>query len=291
MTPSPSLRFRICLHRTGLLPTLFLAGAACFTTSRGIAAELPRAQSIPSTQQRHTFAVEADHFVLDGKPFKVISGELHYARIPREYWHARLQMARAMGLNTVATYVFWNVHEPSPGRYDFSGNADLRGFLLAAQEEGLFVILRAGPYACAEWDLGGLPAWLLKDPGAHDATLSPSASSPNQHPRHLDRTRKCRHLDRSGAERRDPRICPRPTPRPFLRPPPLHLSTSQNAVISTEASGVQTPLYLQMLGAPPSHHPPSAPPTHASSSQPIAGSIASGRRSPPSRSATAAPSS
>jgi beta-galactosidase len=111
----------------------------------------------------HTFTVEGDHFTLDGKPFKVLSGELHYARIPREYWHARLKMARAMGLNTIATYVFWNVHEPSPGHYYFTGQNDLVAFIRAAQEEGLYVILRSGPYACAEWDLGGLPAWLLAD--------------------------------------------------------------------------------------------------------------------------------
>ena len=112
----------------------------------------------------HTFNIQGDQFLLDGKPFKVLSGELHYARIPREYWHARLKMARAMGLNTIATYVFWNVHEPSPGQYNFSGNADLVAFIKAAQQEGLYVILRAGPYSCAEWEFGGYPAWLLKDP-------------------------------------------------------------------------------------------------------------------------------
>jgi beta-galactosidase len=110
------------------------------------------------------FAIEGDHFTLNGKPYKVLSGELHYARIPREYWHARLKMARAMGLNTIATYVFWNVHEPTPNHFDFSGNADLVAFIKAAQEEGLYVILRAGPYSCAEWEFGGYPAWLLKDP-------------------------------------------------------------------------------------------------------------------------------
>jgi beta-galactosidase len=112
----------------------------------------------------HSFTIEGDHFALDGKRFKILSGELHYARIPREYWHARLKMARAMGLNTVATYVFWNVHEPTPNHFDFDGNNDLVAFIKAAQEEGLYVILRAGPYSCAEWEFGGYPAWLLKDP-------------------------------------------------------------------------------------------------------------------------------
>ncbi|WP_245817786.1 glycoside hydrolase family 35 protein [Granulicella rosea] len=123
-------------------------------------------------QTKPGLVVEGDHFTLDGKPFKVMSGELHYARIPREYWHARLKMARAMGLNTIATYVFWNLHEPSPGVYDFSGQNDLAAFIRAAQEEGLYVILRAGPYVCAEWELGGLPSWLLADPASAAALRS-----------------------------------------------------------------------------------------------------------------------
>lgn len=112
----------------------------------------------------HKFGIAGDHFVLDGKPFQIISGEMHYARIPREYWRDRLKKARAMGLNTVSTYVFWNAHEPIPGVYDFSGGLDVAAFIRMAQEEGLYVILRPGPYSCAEWDLGGFPAWLLADP-------------------------------------------------------------------------------------------------------------------------------
>jgi beta-galactosidase len=115
-------------------------------------------------QSRHSFGVSDGDFVLDGKPFQIISGEMHYPRIPREYWHDRLKKARAMGLNTITTYVFWNLHEPKPGVYDFSGQNDVAAFIRAAQEEGLYVILRPGPYVCAEWDLGGLPAWLLADP-------------------------------------------------------------------------------------------------------------------------------
>jgi beta-galactosidase len=123
-------------------------------------------------QQKHTFTTQGDHFVLDGKPFKVLSGELHYERIPRAYWHARLKMAKAMGLNTIATYVFWNMHEPTPGHFDFTGNNDVAAFIRAAQEEGLYVILRTGPYSCAEWDLGGIPAWLLKAPASAAALRS-----------------------------------------------------------------------------------------------------------------------
>jgi beta-galactosidase len=111
----------------------------------------------------HSFRVEDGKFLLDGKPFQIVSGEMHYPRIPRAYWRARLRMARAMGLNTITTYVFWNEHEPSPGVYDFSGQRDIAEFIREAQSEGLYVILRPGPYVCAEWEWGGYPAWLLKD--------------------------------------------------------------------------------------------------------------------------------
>jgi beta-galactosidase len=111
-----------------------------------------------------SFAVQNDHFELDGKTFQIISGEMHYPRIPRAYWRQRFQMARAMGLNAITTYVFWNAHEPHPGVYDFSGNNDVAEFIREAQQEGLYVILRPGPYVCAEWEFGGYPAWLLEDP-------------------------------------------------------------------------------------------------------------------------------
>lgn len=114
----------------------------------------------------HSIRIENGQFVLDGRPFQIISGEMHYARIPREYWRDRLRKARAMGLNTISTYVFWNLHEPKPGVYDFRGQLDVAEFIREAQEEGLYVIVRAGPYVCSEWDLGGLPAWLLGDPNA-----------------------------------------------------------------------------------------------------------------------------
>jgi len=110
------------------------------------------------------FAVEGGRFTLDGKPVQIISGEMHYPRIPRPYWRERFRMAKAMGLNTITTYVFWNVHEPQPGVYDFSGNLDVAEYIREAQQEGLSVILRPGPYVCAEWEFGGFPAWLLKDP-------------------------------------------------------------------------------------------------------------------------------
>ncbi|ALW85225.1 beta-galactosidase [Hymenobacter sedentarius] len=114
---------------------------------------------------RHTFALGAESFLLDGQPFQMISGELHYPRIPREAWRSRLKMAKAMGLNTIGTYVFWNAHEPQPGQYDFKGNNDVAAFVRMAQEEGLWVVLRPSPYVCAEWEFGGYPYWLQNVPG------------------------------------------------------------------------------------------------------------------------------
>ncbi|RYG23178.1 beta-galactosidase [bacterium] len=110
-----------------------------------------------------SFAVVGDRFELDGKPFVIHSGEIHYPRIPEAYWRQRLKMARAMGLNTVCTYTFWNLHEPKPGKWDFKGNLDVAKFVRIAGEEGLKVIVRPGPYICTELDFGGLPAWTLKD--------------------------------------------------------------------------------------------------------------------------------
>jgi len=111
------------------------------------------------------FAVDGAQFRLDGKPFVIRSGEMHYPRVPRAAWRDRLRMAKAMGLNTVTTYAFWSLHEPEPGQWDFTGQNDLRTFIKTAAEEGLNVILRPGPYVCAEVDFGGFPAWLLREPG------------------------------------------------------------------------------------------------------------------------------
>jgi beta-galactosidase len=140
---------------------VYLAGAALLVA----ATHTLKAQAAPKPDgQPHTFAAQGDHFELDGKPFQIISGAIHYPRIPREYWRDRLRKAKAMGLNTVETYAFWNVHEPQPGKFDFTGQNDIGEFIREAQQEGLYVILRPGPYVCAEWEFGGFPSWLLKDP-------------------------------------------------------------------------------------------------------------------------------
>ncbi|MEP7107637.1 MAG: beta-galactosidase [Ferruginibacter sp.] len=115
-------------------------------------------------QQKHSFQIKGSQFVYDGRPIQIHSGEMHFARIPRAYWRHRLQMLKAMGLNTVATYVFWNYHNTAPGVWDFkTGNRDIAAFIRTAREVGLFVMLRPGPYACAEWEFGGYPWWLQKD--------------------------------------------------------------------------------------------------------------------------------
>ena len=110
------------------------------------------------------FEIKED-FYLNGKPFKIISGAIHYFRIVPEYWRDRLEKLKAMGANTVETYVPWNMHEPKKGQFVFDGMLDIRKFILTAQELGLYVIVRPSPYICAEWEFGGLPAWLLKEDG------------------------------------------------------------------------------------------------------------------------------
>lgn len=105
---------------------------------------------------------KGNSFYLDGEPFVIISGAMHYFRIPREYWRDRLIKLKECGFNTVETYTCWNLHEPKEGVFDFSGILDVGAYIDLAREVGLHVILRPGPYICAEWDLGGLPSWLLK---------------------------------------------------------------------------------------------------------------------------------
>jgi len=137
-----------------------LSGAICLLAASA------GSQKANAAARRFSFGgAENSEFLLDGQPFQMRSGEMHPDRIPPEYWRHRIQMAKAMGLNTIAIYVFWNAHEPAEGRYDFaSPGRDVGAFLRIAREEGMWVLLRPGPYCCGEWDFGGIPTYLLRDP-------------------------------------------------------------------------------------------------------------------------------
>ncbi|XP_070521041.1 beta-galactosidase [Cardiocondyla obscurior] len=132
-----------------------------------LGAALSETVNLPSNDTQWRYGFEVDYannqFLLDGEPFRYVSGSFHYFRAPRQYWRDRLRKMRAAGLNAVSTYVEWSLHEPEPGQFNWAGDADLINFLNIAQEENLLVLLRPGPYICAERDLGGLPYWLLRE--------------------------------------------------------------------------------------------------------------------------------
>ncbi len=147
----------------GLLFLLLLGFSSVFVTGTASA-----------QTQKYTFSLGKSEFLLNGKPLQIISGEMHPARIPRLYWRQRIQMAKAMGCNTIAAYIFWNYHESKPGVFDFkTGNHDIAEFIKICQQEGMWVIVRPGPYVCAEWDFGGLPSYLLKIPDIKIRCMDP----------------------------------------------------------------------------------------------------------------------
>lgn len=126
----------------------------------------PLALQVQAKQKKSAFQFDPveNRFLLNQEPFQIRSGEMHPARIPKPYWRHRIQMAKAMGMNTIAIYVMWNYHEQQEGQFDFtSENRDIVEFMRLCQQEQLYVILRPGPYICGEWDLGGIPAYLLAD--------------------------------------------------------------------------------------------------------------------------------
>lgn len=142
-----------------------VAAATVLVQAQGTATSPKTVAPARATAPAHTFALGKDDFLLDGKPLQLISCEMHPARIPAEYWQHRIQMAKAMGCNTVAAYIFWNYHETSEGVFDFTTtNHDLARFFDLVKKEGMHALLRPGPYVCAEWDFGGIPSYLLKDP-------------------------------------------------------------------------------------------------------------------------------
>jgi beta-galactosidase len=119
------------------------------------------AANAQNEQKKGSFVAGDKTFLLNGKPFIVRAGEIHFPRIPREYWEHRIQMCKAMGMNTICIYLFWNFHEQQPDKFDFTGQKDVAEFVRLIQKNGMYCIVRPGPYACAEWDMGGLPWWLL----------------------------------------------------------------------------------------------------------------------------------
>ncbi|MCY9515623.1 glycoside hydrolase family 35 protein [Paenibacillus apiarius] len=110
-----------------------------------------------------TLSYQGKQFFADGQPIQLISGAVHYSRVVPEYWEDRLLKLKALGCNCVETYIAWNLHEPREGKFNFEGMADIAEFIRVVERVGLYVIVRPSPYICAEWEFGGLPAWLLKD--------------------------------------------------------------------------------------------------------------------------------
>uniref|UniRef100_A0A9J8ASR0 Si:dkey-224e22.2 n=1 Tax=Cyprinus carpio carpio TaxID=630221 RepID=A0A9J8ASR0_CYPCA len=135
----------------------------CSRTPKRFAQPLIFPNSSFRMSARQGLRADSTHFTLDGAPFRILGGSIHYFRVPRAYWRDRLLKLKACGLNTLTTYVPWNLHEPERGVYLFQEELDLEAYIRLAGELGLWVILRPGPYICAEWDLGGLPSWLLQD--------------------------------------------------------------------------------------------------------------------------------
>lgn len=136
-------------------------------------ATLPAAAAKTSASVAGTFEAGNGTFLLNGQPFVVKAAEIHYPRIPRPYWEHRIKMCKALGMNTICIYIFWNIHEQTEGKFDWTGNNDVAEFCRLAQKNGMYVIVRPGPYVCAEWEMGGLPWWLLKKKDVQLRTQDP----------------------------------------------------------------------------------------------------------------------
>jgi beta-galactosidase len=138
----------------------FVFAAALF-----VFAASARAQTPAPDGKVHQFTLHDAQFFIDGTPIRIMSGEMHPGRIPPDQWDDRIKKAKAMGLNTVSVYLFWNQIEPADGEFVFDGFTDIRRFVKLCQDNGMWMIVRAGPYICGEWEFGGFPAWLLKHKG------------------------------------------------------------------------------------------------------------------------------
>ncbi len=140
---------RLNRHIKSIAMSIFLLAATTASQAAG-------------SSKNSDFTVGKGTFLLNGKPFVIKAAEIHYPRIPRPYWEHRIRMCKALGMNTVCIYIFWNIHEQREGEFDFTGGNDVAEFCRIAQKNGMYVIVRPGPYVCAEWEMGGLPWWLLK---------------------------------------------------------------------------------------------------------------------------------
>ncbi len=140
---------RLNRHLKSIAMSIFLLAATTASQAAG-------------SSKNGDFTVGKGTFLLNGKPFVIKAAEIHYPRIPRPYWEHRIRMCKALGMNTVCIYIFWNIHEQREGEFDFTGGNDVAEFCRIAQKNGMYVIVRPGPYVCAEWEMGGLPWWLLK---------------------------------------------------------------------------------------------------------------------------------
>lgn len=159
------LGFRLSLRQRYLL-LLVAVGLVIYHFTRG-------RTEIRRMSRTEGLRANSSHFTLEGKPFRILGGSIHYFRVPRAYWEDRLLKLKACGLNTLTTYVPWNLHEPERGVFNFEDELDIEAYLRLAASLGFWVILRPGPYICAEWDLGGLPSWLLRDPNMKLRTTYP----------------------------------------------------------------------------------------------------------------------
>jgi beta-galactosidase len=162
------------MHRIRQITLVTAAAGSLWGAAHSVTADQARTAAPDTKSGAHTFALGVNDFLLDNKPLQIISCELHPSRIPAEYWTHRIRMAKAMGCNAIAAYLFWNHHEATEGTFDFtSENRDIARFIKAVQAESLWMLLRPGPYVCAEWDFGGMPPYLLKDPELRVRSLYP----------------------------------------------------------------------------------------------------------------------